>query len=128
MTTAQNILKDLVGELKTLAKTDTIIGAPVTVGEFTVVPVSRVSLGVGAGGGSGQGDKKISTCEGGGGGGGVRVSPVALVTVRGSDLQVHMLSRTLPLARGAERVPNIIEKAFDRWQSRKGKEEKKEES
>ncbi len=128
MTTAQNILKDLIGELKTLAKTDTIIGAPVAVGEFTVIPVSRVSLGVGAGGGSGEGDKKISSCEGGGGGGGVRVSPVAIVTVHGADIQVHMLSRTAPFARGAERVPNIIEKAFDRWQARKAKEEKKEES
>ena len=35
MNTAQNILKDLVGELKSLAKTETIVGAPVAAGGET---------------------------------------------------------------------------------------------
>ncbi len=126
MNTAQNILKDLIGELKTLAKTETIVGAPVAAGEFQIIPISRVSLGVGAGGGAGETEKKSSTGEGGGGGGGIRVSPVALVAIHGGDLHVHMLSRTGPLTRSVEKMPDILEKAFDRWQSRKKKEEGKE--
>ena len=70
MGTAQEILKDLIEELKTLANTETIVGSPFTVGEFTVVPISRVMRGVGAGGGSGGAEKKAATGEGGGGGGG----------------------------------------------------------
>jgi uncharacterized spore protein YtfJ len=122
MNTAQNILKDLIGELKTLAKTDTIVGAPVAAGEFTIIPISRVWLGVGAGGGAGETEKKASTGEGGGGGGGIRVVPVALVALRGGDLHVHMLGRTGPLMHSIERMPEMLEKAFDRWQSRKEKE------
>jgi uncharacterized spore protein YtfJ len=124
MNTAQNILKDLIGELKGLAKTETIVGAPVSVGEFTIIPISRVSLGVGAGGGAGETEKKSSAGEGGGGGGGIRVIPVALVAIRGSELHIHMLGRTGPLMRSIEKMPEMLEKAFERWQARKEKEGK----
>lgn len=122
MNPAQNILKDLVGELKSLAKTETVVGAPVQAGEYTVIPISRVSLGVGAGGGAGETDKKLSTGEGGGGGGGIRVIPVALVATRGGELHVHMLSRTGPLVHTIDKMPDMLERAFERWQARKEKE------
>jgi uncharacterized spore protein YtfJ len=124
MNPAQNILKDLIGELKSLAKTETIVGAPVPAGEFTIIPISRVSLGVGAGGGAGETEKKSSAGEGGGGGGGIRVLPVALVAIRGGELHVHMLGRTGPLMHSIERMPEMLEKAFERWQSRKEKGDK----
>jgi uncharacterized spore protein YtfJ len=127
MNTAQNILKDLVGELKSIAKTETIVGAPVSAGEYTIIPISRVALGVGAGGGAGETEKKASTGEGGGGGGGIRVIPVALVAVRGSELHVHMLGRTGPIVHTIEKMPEMLERAFDRWQKRKGQEKEGEE-
>lgn len=126
MNTAQNILKDLVGELKSLAKTETIVGAPVSAGEFTIIPVSRVVLGVGAGGGAGETEKKSATGEGGGGGGGIRVIPVALVATRGSELHVHMLTRTGPLVHTIEKMPDMLERSFEKWQARKDKEKGKE--
>ncbi|MDE3138003.1 MAG: hypothetical protein KGL59_15585 [Acidobacteriota bacterium] len=127
MNTAQNILKDLVGELKSIAKTETIVGAPVSAGEYTIIPISRVALGVGAGGAGGETEKKASAGEGGGGGGGIRVIPVALVAVRGSELHVHMLGRTGPLVHTIEKMPDMLERAFDRWQKRKGQEKEGEE-
>ncbi|MBI3896052.1 MAG: sporulation protein [Acidobacteria bacterium] len=124
MTVPQDILNDLIGQLKTLAKTETIVGNPFTVGEFTVLPISRVSLGVGAGGGSGA--KKGDTGEGGGGGGGIRISPVALLAVRGSEIQVHPLGRVAAVSHTFERVPELAEKAMekflDSWMARKKKE------
>lgn len=126
MNTAQNILKDLVGELKSLAKTETIIGAPITAGEYTILPISRVMLGVGAGGGAGETDKKSSVGEGGGGGGGIRVIPVALVAVRGEELNVHMLGPGASLGHTVRRMPDMLESVLDRWQARKEKKEKKE--
>ena len=128
MNTAQNILKDLIGELKSLAKTETIVGAPMTVGEFTILPISRVALGVGAGGGAGEMEKKSSTGEGGGGGGGIRVIPVALVAVRDGELNVHMLGRGASLGHTVRRVPDLIESVLDRWEARQEKKEKKESS
>ncbi len=129
MNPAQDILKSLIGELKDLAKTETIIGSPISVGEFTVVPISRVSLGVGAGGGTGEAEtKKPCTGEGGGGGGGIRVQPVALVAVRGGELTVHRLGIGGSLGRTAERLPDLVEggleKVFQMWQSRKAGEGK----
>jgi uncharacterized spore protein YtfJ len=123
MSTAQNILKDLIGELRNVARTETIIGAPFSAGEYTLVPISRVSLGVGAGGASGEGDKKVSTGEGGGGGGGVRVVPVALVAVRGGELNIHLLGRGAAVSHTMERMPEFFEKGFekllDAWSARK---------
>jgi uncharacterized spore protein YtfJ len=128
MNPAQNILKDLVGELKSLAKTETIVGAPITAGEFTIIPISRVSLGVGAGGGAGETEKKVSTGEGGGGGGGIRISPVALVSIRGQEITIHMLGRGASLGHTVGKMPELLERTLEKvletWQTRKGKEEK----
>lgn len=132
MNPAQEILKGLIGELKDLAKTETIVGAPIAVGEYVIVPISRVSLGVGAGGGVGEADgknvKRAGSGEGGGGGGGIRLNPVALVAVRGGELTIHRLGAGGALGRTVERMPDLLEatleKAFDMWQDRKGKEEK----
>lgn len=98
-------------------------------GEFTIVPISRVSFGVVAGGGTGEAEvKKSCTGEGGGGGGGIRINPVALVAVRGSELSVHRLGVGGSLGRTVERMPDLLEtgleKAFELWQARKAKEEK----
>ncbi len=132
MNPAQDILKSLIGELKDLAKTETIVGEPLTMGEYVIVPISRVSLGVGAGGGVGESDgkevKRGGSGEGGGGGGGIRLTPVALVAVHGTELSVHRLGAGGSLGRTVERMPDVLEstleKAFDMWQSRKSKEEK----
>jgi len=128
---AQDILKSLIGELRELAKTETIVGAPITMGEYVIVPISRVSLGVGAGGGVGESDgkeKRGGSGEGGGGGGGIRMNPVALVAVRGGELSVHRLGAGGSLGRTVERMPDVLEttleRAFDMWQARKAKEEK----
>ena len=126
MSVPQEILKSLVEELKTLAKTETIVGAPFSVGEFTVIPISRVSLGVGAGGGTGGAQQQGATGEGGGGGGGIRIHPVALVAARGDELNVHMLGRGAAFTHAFEKMPELVEKSleklFDSWSARKGKE------
>jgi len=129
MNSAQNILKDLIGELKTLAKTETIMGGPITAGEFTLLPISRVSLGVGAGAGGGEGEvnKKAQTGEGGGGGGGIRIHPVAIVAIHGGEMTLHMLGRSATLGHTMEKIPETVGKSIERlvdtWLSRKAKEE-----
>jgi uncharacterized spore protein YtfJ len=123
MPMAQDILKGLIGELKTLAKTETIVGSPFSAGEFTMIPISRVSLGVAAGGGTGGDERKGATGEGGGGGGGIRVQPVALVAVRGAELHVHMLGRGAAFTHTVEKMPELVqkslEKLFEAWAARK---------
>ena len=78
---ASEIIGKLMEEFKTVAKTETILGQEIKVGEFTLIPVSKISLGVGAGGGKGTGKQKED--EGGGGGGGVMHHPHCLYCHKG---------------------------------------------
>jgi uncharacterized spore protein YtfJ len=125
MPMAQEILRGLIEELKTLAKTETIVGAPFPAGEFTVIPISRISLGVAAGGGTGGDERKQAAGEAGGGGGGIRIHPVALVAVRGAELHVHTLGRGAAFTHTVEKMPELVEKTleklFEVWAARKEK-------
>ncbi len=72
------ILKSVVGELKEISKSETIVGEPITVGYRTVIPIVRISVGFGAGGGQGE-NSKAESGFGGGGGGGVKIEPSAFI-------------------------------------------------
>ena len=101
------ILKGVVGELKDVARSETIIGEPVTVGDKTVIPIVKISFGFGAGGG--QGDDQKRTGFGGGGGGGARIEPAAFIIMDESGV------RLLPVGKGKwdtiiDAIPNIAKK------------------
>lgn len=72
------ILKSVVGELKEISKSETIVGDPITVGDRTVIPIVKISVGFGAGGGQGE-NSKAESGFGGGGGGGVKIEPSAFI-------------------------------------------------
>ncbi len=122
---AEQIIKTLMDEIKAIARTETILGQPITVGGATIIPVCRIMLGFGAGGGEGEMEEKKGGGSGGGGGGGVKVEPAAFVVIRGEEVTV-MGARPGKLEGLFEAVPGIIEKI---QKARKGKkEEEKEES
>jgi uncharacterized spore protein YtfJ len=74
------IIDGVVGQLKEIARTESIVGEPITVGNKTLVPIVRISVGFGAGGGEGSDDKDRSGF-GGGGAGGARVEPAAFIVI-----------------------------------------------
>lgn len=87
-----DILKGVVGELREIAKSETVIGQPVSVGDKTVIPVVKVSVGFGAGGG--QGEHQTSGAGfGGGGGGGARIEPVAFILLDDSGASLLPVSK-----------------------------------
>ncbi|MBN1212619.1 MAG: sporulation protein [candidate division Zixibacteria bacterium] len=120
-----DILKGVVGELREIARSETIIGQPVTVGDKTVIPVVKVSVGFGAGGGQGEMDKD-KTGFGGGGGGGAKIEPSAFIIMDAEGI------RLLPTAKGKwdtliDAIPdftNKINKLKKKFASEKGKGEK----
>ena len=95
-----DILKGVVGELREIAKSETVIGEPVTVGDKTVIPVVKVSVGFGAGGGQGE-SEKVGGGFGGGVGGGARIEPVAFIIMDETGASL------LPVSKG--KWENIIE-------------------
>jgi uncharacterized spore protein YtfJ len=75
-----DVLKGVVSELREIVQSETIVGEAITVGDKTVIPVIKVSVGFGAGGGQGEASDQGSGF-GGGGGGGARVEPAAFIVM-----------------------------------------------
>jgi len=74
-----------------IAKTETVFGEPLKVGDITLIPVSKVSIGFAAGGGG----KDEKSGAGAGTGGGVTVTPVALVSVSKNGVEAHPLNNEI---------------------------------
>jgi uncharacterized spore protein YtfJ len=111
---AAEIIGKLMEELRTVAKTETILGQEIKVGEYSLIPVSRVSLGLGAGGGKGSENKKAG--EGGGGGGGVVVTPIAFIVSKGEDISFHAIRPGGFLDSFFEQLPTVAEKIMAKVQ------------
>jgi uncharacterized spore protein YtfJ len=103
-------------QLGTVAQSEVVVGAPVSLGAWTVVPVSRVSIGMGAGGGTGEGQavhhqhrgakQSMGPGQGtgGGAGGGGKVRPVAVLVLSPDSVQV------LPIPNKAGKLDHLMEK------------------
>ena len=77
-----DLIKSTLEEVQNLMLTRTVVGEPITTGDHTVIPVSKVTFGFGAGGGGGMESKQSG--EGSGIAGGWSIEPVAFV-VLGND-------------------------------------------
>lgn len=82
------LIKNVMNELETLMQTKTVVGDPISAGDYTVIPVSKVSFGFGAGGGSGSKDAKSS---GEGVGGGWSIEPLAFLVVGSEGSRLYSL-------------------------------------
>jgi uncharacterized spore protein YtfJ len=110
-----DILKGVVGELREISKSETIVGQPITVGNRTVIPIVKISVGFGAGGGQGE-DEKRGKGFGGGGGGGARIEPAAFIIM--DDKGVSLL----PAVKGKwgdiiDAIPDFARKLSE-WKDR----------
>ncbi len=105
------ILKDIVGELKDIASSQTVIGEPITVGDKTVVPVVKISVGFGAGGGQGEYPEKGGGF-GGGGGGAAKIEPSAFIIMDKDKISL-LSAKPGKLDALVEAVPGLIGKIKD---------------
>ena len=95
------VIKETLDKMKSVADTKTVIGDPITlIDGVSIIPVSRVAVGVGLGGGEygARKDRKKTDTEkvitdnfGGGGGTGITVTPVAFLVVT-ADGQAKLLN------------------------------------
>ena len=82
----EGIMNITMDNLKALVDADTIIGTPITVGEVTLIPVSKVSFGLATGGSDFP--TKQASVFGGGGGAGVTVTPIAFISISGNCVKM----------------------------------------
>jgi uncharacterized spore protein YtfJ len=98
----ETIAETLLEKLKSIAQTETVIGEPIRSGDSTVIPVSRVSVGMGMGGHSGKSDLASS-------GGGLRIDPVAFLVLKGDDVRVLPIDKgRSTLSKIADLTPEVI--------------------
>jgi uncharacterized spore protein YtfJ len=111
---AEELLQIMLDRLEKMIEADTILGAPVDMGDKVVLPVAGLGFGFGVGGG---GDA-VKGGSGAGGGGGAGITPVAVIIahkdVRGPDgIQVLSLQKHGAMAEiigtVAESLPTIVQ-------------------
>lgn len=121
----EETVKQLTDFMKTEAKTETVIGQPFQLGEFTCVPVIKFGMGLGYGGGEGHGDaagKRKGEGGGSGAGGGVGITPVGFLATREEQISFIPTHSSKGLGAAFEKIPDLIEKFMEK------KKEKKEET
>ena len=86
-----DLIKNVMDELESVMQTKTVVGDPITAGDYTVIPVSKVSFGFGAGGGGSEKNKKGTTGEGVGGG--WSIEPLAFFVVGTEGARLYSLKQ-----------------------------------
>jgi uncharacterized spore protein YtfJ len=113
----EETVKQLTDFFKTEMKTETVMGQPFQLGEFTCVPVIKFGIGLGYGGGEGHGDmpgKGKGEGGGTGAGGGIGVAPMGFLTTRGDQISFIPTTTSKGLSAVFEKVPDLLEKFMDK--------------
>jgi sporulation protein YtfJ len=113
--TLPNMLENTISKIRELVDVNTVVGQPITTQDgVTIIPVSKISVGVG-GGGSDFVSKNANKYEnpfGGGAAGGVKITPVGFLVIR--EGTVRMLPIATPANTTADRlveqVPDVLDK------------------
>jgi len=109
---ATDLIKTLLEGFKAVAKTETVVGEGIKAGEFTVLPISKISLGVAAGAGTEQ--IKTSGGSGGAGGGGICVEPIAFLVIKEGEVSILNLRRGAAMIESFfGKIPDMVEKAVN---------------
>ena len=107
-----NMLQDTISKIREMVDVNNVVGEPIVVGDVTIVPVSKVSVGFGGGGADYV--KNVGTNEpfGGGIGGGVKVTPISYLVVK--DGNVRMMPVAAPANTTADRIVEMVPDTLDK--------------
>ena len=115
----EDLMKEVSTELERLVSTKTVVGDAVTVGDTTIIPVTKVSFGFGTGGGEGK-SKNNEEGFGGGGAAGAKIEPVAFIVISKEETRLMSISGKSDIGVLLESVPGLI----DKIKTMKGKKDK----
>ncbi|MCK5146942.1 sporulation protein [bacterium] len=106
----EELVKTVLSEMRQLAKTETVIGDPVKIGDVTLIPVSRLSIGFGVGGGQAGKEKNEAEATGGG----ATVEPLAFFVIRGDEVElVSIKKQEAQWTKLLKLVPDLFDKVKD---------------
>ena len=105
-----NMLENTIAKIREMVDVNSVIGEPIVVGDTTIIPVSKVSVGFGGGGSD---FTKGSDAFGGGAGGGVKVQPICFLVVN-KDGNVRMMPVAVPANTTADRIVEMVPDTLDK--------------
>lgn len=112
-----DLMSSTMEKIRAMADTNTVVGQPIVAGEVTIIPVSRVSLGVGVGGSDFASKNQkpgANNAFGGGSGAGISMDPIAFLIVRGDNVRLlPVIPPSGPLDRVIDVVPEVVDKITD---------------
>ena len=109
-----NMLESTIAKIREMVDSNTVVGQPITTSDgTTILPVSKISIGLG-GGGSDFVSSKVPNQNpfGGGVGAGVKVVPVCFLVVK--DGNVRILTIAEPANSTADRIVEMVPETLDR--------------
>lgn len=110
-----NMLENTINKIREMVDANSVIGEPIiTADGVTIIPISKISIGLG-GGGSDFVTKNPNQKEnpfGGGVGAGVKIVPVAFLIVK--DGSVRMLPVAAPANTTADRLVEMVPDTLDK--------------
>ena len=118
-----NMLENTITKIREMVDVNSVIGTPITTPDgVTIIPVSKISVGVGGGGSDfvSKNPNKQENPFGGGAGGGVKVTPVAFLVVKEGSVRVLPIPAPANTTadRIVEQVPDVLDKLADFIDSR----------
>ena len=109
-----NMLENTIAKIREMVDANSVVGEPIVADDVTIVPISKISIGLG-GGGSDFVSKNTNQHEnpfGGGVGAGVKVTPVAFMVIR--EGTVRMLPVATPANTTADRLVEMLPDTLDK--------------
>lgn len=108
-------------KLESFLKTETVVGEPIQIGEITLVPFIDISFGMAGGAGT---EQKGSQGTGGGAGSGGRISPTAVLVIKGGQVELMPIKNYGYLEKLIDMVPDIVEKVKEHTEKKTTEEQK----
>lgn len=112
----------MLDQLRSMAKTETVVGEPFKLGDFTCIPIIKVGMGFGGGGSSGD-DTKKRKGSGGATVAGLGITPVGFLVSRGEEISFLSSDKNKGIQTIFEKVPDLLEKIIDMKKKKEVKSE-----
>ena len=110
-----NMLDNTISKIREMVDSNSVVGDPITTADgVTIIPISKISIGLG-GGGFDLASKKDARQDdpfGGGVAAGVKVTPVAFLVIKEGN--VRMLPVALPANATADRIVEMVPDTLDK--------------
>ena len=110
-----NMLDNTIAKIREMVDVNSVVGDPITTADgVTIIPISKVSIGLG-GGGSDFVSRHVNHQEnpfGGGVGAGIKVTPVAFLIIK--EGIVRMLPVAAPANTTADRLVEMVPDTLDK--------------